>query len=360
MTTPIYTKPDYSNGIWAFEGAIVAPNEDKVASGHVVERPPFEVSNYIENRQDQGIAYLFQQGIATWDNVLSYPVGALVKRSGMIYRALVENTDADPTLNTSIWERAFQTFNEGVTLANRVTEIETVDEHLQLYVAKSNPQLVGRAYANGIIAATGIPDTGLENTGYTFLGHLKDGIYHNGDCVVAVKDGVEVVAFKQSTGLPEYSNTVATVGMLSSAIASHEIYVVGDIYITTTPISPAVRFGYGTWERFAKGLTLVGFSDSGLTPNWTRSIGSVYGEYTHTLTISEIPEHKHRYTSDDQANGQGGQTGRRMGTDFSQSGSSGAAFEYFTATDHPSESGMGLDHNNVQPSIVVYMWRRTA
>lgn len=57
------------------------------------------------------------------------------------------------------------------------------------------------------------------------------------------------------------------------------------------------KFG-GTWEKYAQGRTLIG-EGAGTDSNGLVQIfsnGSTGGEYTHKLTISELPKHNHSYS----------------------------------------------------------------
>lgn len=358
MSTPIYTKPDYSSGVWAFEGDIGSPSEDKIAQGHVVERPPFEISNFIENRQDQGIAYLFQQGISEWDGNLSYPIGALVKRSGMIYKALAVNTDEDPTLNTTIWERAFFTYNEALALQSTVTSITGTDEFLDFYVSKSNPRVDGRFHGHGYLADRGVPITLENNVGYAFDYNFTgsqniSGLFHDGDSPVMLAYGWQKFKFSDALTTTDNDDCVVTMSVLKSMLSTHEAYKVGDIYITTSSMNPSVRFGYGTWERYAKGMSLVGYSDEAGNPNWTRTVGMTYGEYEHKLTEAEMPIHNHN-------NGEWSKLQIVNGLNTKTSSDSTAVEPNLETVKDIVAKGGDLPHNNVQPSIVVYMWRRIA
>ena len=60
----IVNKPDINYGIWASNGDVAVPSSEKVEIGHIVEKPKKEIVNWIENRQDQFMAYLNQVGIA--------------------------------------------------------------------------------------------------------------------------------------------------------------------------------------------------------------------------------------------------------------------------------------------------------
>ena len=80
----------------------------------------------------------------------------------------------------------------------------------------------------------------------------------------------------------------------------NEIYPVGSIYMSTeddTIEKVQNKFG-GTWEKYAQGRTLIG-EGAGTDSNGLVQIfsnGSTGGEYTHKLTISELPKHNHSYS----------------------------------------------------------------
>lgn len=367
MATPIFTKPSFINGVWAHEAGdgIDTPSNEKIALGHVVEKPPFEIVNYIENRQDQGLAYLFQQGISEWENGFTYPVGALVKRSNVVYKAITQNTGADPLLSPAVWEIAFYRNADGVAVGNDVASIKNTEGFLSLYVSKANPVITGRVDGKGVLLESGTPTTGTENLGLSFKGHTLDGIYHNGSSVVAYNNGQNVVDFTTPASITESSKKVVTMDILQQALASKQGYGVDDIYITMSNVNPATKFGYGTWVKFAEGMCIVGHSDNGTDPNWTRSIGSTYGAYDITLDVSQIPSHKHGIWLSHQSGGTGGW----RGCPWTNNDTHAFHNESEPTTNDTLSDGTGniledtggdQPHNNVQPSIVVYMWRRTA
>ena len=89
---------------------------------------------------------------------------------------------------------------------------------------------------------------------------------------------------------------------------------------------------------------------------------NTYGEYKHKLSISEMPAHRHG-TND----GWKGMTkySYRDATDKEYytlmnskiNTSNGIYGDDYSATNYV---GGGNSHNNVQPSICVYFWKRTA
>lgn len=156
---------------------------------------------------------------------------------------------------------------------------------------------------------------------------------------------------------------------------------VGSIYISTSSTNPNSLFG-GTWVAYGQGRTIIGVgsgTDSNSVSN-SFSAGATGGEYTHTLTINEMPSHFHRpygYTSD---NLQKFQQVRDLGTNATgrrcfTAGSSCTVYAITTDTSATDTAGVGEDlkttnlteatggggsHNNIQPYITVYMWQRTA
>ena len=69
-----------------------------------------------------------------------------------------------------------------------------------------------------------------------------------------------------------------------------KMYPVGAIYASTVSTNPGTLFG-GTWEALPAGRVLLAQG----TSSWgtTYAAGSQGGEATHTLTIGEVPAHKH-------------------------------------------------------------------
>lgn len=143
-----------------------------------------------------------------------------------------------------------------------------------------------------------------------------------------------------------------------------KVYPVGSIYISTSSENPGNIYG-GTWEEYGKGRTLVGVDSNDSDFSTVEKLG---GEKTHTLTIDEMPSHNHV---------------ERMFLD--QSGYSSvkpAGYAYYIYSTQSSnvitwanaqisnmnywrigdteDKGGSQAHNNLQPYITTYMWKRTA
>ena len=126
-------------------------------------------------------------------------------------------------------------------------------------------------------------------------------------------------------------------------------YPIGSVYINASnATNPASLLGFGTWSAFGAGKVMVGL-DAGDTSFDTA--GETGGEKTHTLTVAEMPAHKHKfgYTGGNtDATGSPYSVGKAIGHDPSN-----------VYSETTSTGGDG-SHNNLQPYIVVYFWKRTA
>ena len=127
-------------------------------------------------------------------------------------------------------------------------------------------------------------------------------------------------------------------------------YPVGTIYETTSSDLDTVakmnaHFG-GTWEVYGAGRVLVAKS----TDTEFNTIGKTGGEKTHTLTIAEMPSHNHNAGDLDDAIGT-----RSWGSGVDR-------FSIGNVTGYPIggmvSRGGGGSHNNLQPYITVYRYRR--
>ena len=140
----------------------------------------------------------------------------------------------------------------------------------------------------------------------------------------------------------------------SGLITLADVYPVGSIYINAAvATNPGTLLGFGTWVAFGAGRVMVGI-DASQTEFDT--LGEESGSKTHQLTEAELPSHFH-------LSGYGADATPRHGTTGSLSSvridNDGNAFNSTSAA-HTSSVGSGTAHNNLQPYIVVYMWRRTA
>lgn len=118
---------------------------------------------------------------------------------------------------------------------------------------------------------------------------------------------------------------------------------VGDIIFSTSDENPSTIYG-GTWVAWGKGQVPVGVDTSDSDFNTVEKTG---GEKEHTLTVDEMPSHKHDF-------------GQQFATTSNLSGSYGYYMIAGTQTDVIKNTGGNQPHNNLQPYITCYMWKRTA
>ena len=148
---------------------------------------------------------------------------------------------------------------------------------------------------------------------------------------------------------------IATTSFVQAAISA--AYPVGSIYISTIATNPATTFGFGTWVEFGAGKVLVG-QDAGDTAFDTleETGGSKNAiVVSHTHTTEEAGNHRHGLTMGitnvDNGNFGGGNS-TTYGTQYTQ-----------YAGDHThtiNSTGSSGTNANLQPYVVVKMWKRTA
>lgn len=166
---------------------------------------------------------------------------------------------------------------------------------------------------------------------------------------------------------PAASNSdtsLATTAFVKAVLlAAHPV---GDIKFSTVNVNPGTYLG-GTWVPWGSGRVPVGVDTSQAEFNAAEGTG---GAKTHTLSVNEMPSHNH-----------GGATG----TDFPDhahqfyrsaivnggvagGGALVVSSEYLSTTSGATErhthsissQGGGQPHNNLQPYITCYMFKRTA
>ena len=157
-------------------------------------------------------------------------------------------------------------------------------------------------------------------------------------------------------------------------ISFDQIYPIGAIYMSTVSTNPATLFKIGNWEALPAGRVLLAQGTSIWGVNY--SAGSTGGEDKHTLTVSESAPHNH--TGNATTSGSTHTHALTMRASHGKSGNGGVPrfgdgdvwSDYKTqnlsaAGEHShaitiNNSGGGQAHNNMQPYLSVYMWKRTS
>jgi hypothetical protein len=127
-------------------------------------------------------------------------------------------------------------------------------------------------------------------------------------------------------------------------IVNH-IYPVGSIFLSFTNVNPSVRFTGTSWVQVSQGRFVVGVGtgNDGIQ-NKIFTAGNNTGEYTHQLTIAEMPSHTHETYAQPSNDGDDG------------GGSDWNPYSFLTES---SATGGDQYHNNTPPGFGLYVWQRT-
>lgn len=156
------------------------------------------------------------------------------------------------------------------------------------------------------------------------------------------------------------------------------MYPVGSIYMSVNATNPSTYFG-GTWVAWGSGRVPVGVNTSDSNFNTVEKTG---GASTVTLTTAQMPAHTHTFTGSSATTNSKGAHTHNVGRDgdgasgsstytvhsagvsgaggTSPTNSAGAHTHTLTAKGTNASTGGGGSHNNLQPYITCYMWKRTA
>lgn len=182
------------------------------------------------------------------------------------------------------------------------------------------------------------------------------------------------------------ASTAFVTAALAATIAV--IYPVGSLYVSTLDTNPATLLGFGTWEAFGAGKVLVGqdvadtsfdtLEDTGgskdsVVVSHTHSVSSTgttdsAGAHTHSITD---PGHTHTFpvTNMNQlvsgsiastAPGPAATNTTNSATTGITVDSSGAHTHTVSTTGTAASEGVSGVGANLQPYVVVKMWKRTA
>ena len=129
------------------------------------------------------------------------------------------------------------------------------------------------------------------------------------------------------------------------------IYPVGSIYMSVNPVNPGTWIQNTTWVAWASGRVPVGVNSSDSNFNFVEKTG---GASTHTLTVNQLPAHRHPYINGtalrwiDKGSPDTNDT-------LATASTPGTSSKLYT-----ENTGGGAAHNNLQPYITCYFWKRTA
>lgn len=162
---------------------------------------------------------------------------------------------------------------------------------------------------------------------------------------------------------PTAAAGVATTQVATTAFVVNAIYPVGSIYISTSAANPNSILGVGTWAVFGAGKVLVGQDAADASFDVLEETGgsknAVVVSHTHTASVSD-PTHIHSAVVTSTGGGPGGNGFESVegGPISTHSANTNAAATGITVTN--STAGSSATNANLQPYVVVKMWKRTA
>lgn len=172
----------------------------------------------------------------------------------------------------------------------------------------------------------------------------------------------QITAGDYNDVLPSGGLTEAEVNaLIASAIATARLVEnpVGKILMTTVNVNPGTYIAGSTWVAWGSGRVPVGVDAAQTEFDTAEETG---GEKTHTLSESEMPMSARLIsvkTNDGRAERIQDNVAYIANGSWGWSGS-GQNLEGATLFSGSSAGGFGGAHNNLQPFITCYMWKRTA
>ena len=157
---------------------------------------------------------------------------------------------------------------------------------------------------------------------------------------------LSVIRGQRGTTAKAFSaDAVVTNGIFMDDILSR-IYPIGSIFMSVThsTVAQVQEALGGTWVAWGAGRVPVGVDTTDTAFDTVEETG---GEKTHTLTIAEMPSHNHKLLPQADSSG-------------SSSGHTTAWGKYSGARQNTQNTGGDGAHNNLQPYITCYMYKRTA
>ena len=215
----------------------------------------------------------------------------------------------------------------------------------------------------------------------------KGRIFSNGEQLTAEKLNVLVdeASFNSSTAVDNSTTrvnesgaiTVKPEGITSSQLAPGAVqasnlassalaaaYPVGSIYMNATnATNPGTLLGFGTWVAFGAGRVPVGIDSGDTDFDIAEETGGVK-EVTLTSAQSGLPSHFHEVGSRGSENNEPftaqNTKARRYHEGGGHTSQSTAAMTLDGETKFNTAADASSAHTNLQPYIVVHMWKRTA
>lgn len=262
-------------------------------------------------------------------------------------------------------------------------------------IAKGFPPICQQPLAQGGLPPQRQDFNGIFNLFSQFLLYAQNGgvyVYNNTldyqpPCIISyngefyscvAENGPSTSAGVQEPTIEQYWKKL--IPEISSASIVDMVYPVGSIYMSTASTNPGTLFPGTTWEAYAQGRVLIGAgtgTDS-RSEQKTLAAGSTGGEYNHQLTVGELASHTHNASTNTTGNhshnitncspfghfeGWDSNSGRTI--DGHRAEYQGNTVKVSSSGNHShtvtvNNTGSGQSHNNLQPYLTCYIFRRTA
>jgi hypothetical protein len=270
--------------------------------------------------------------------------------------------DGDATLTTKLNKEIQDRENAYTTLQNNINAEKTTRENADTTLTTNlNNEIQERENADATLQSNiDAEKTARENADTTLQDNIDDEVsarttaIENVNSAIATERNARISAdnsinqkLSQETNERKQANQT-----INNSINDYwkTIYPIGSIYISTSPtFNPQSTWG-GVWTSIAEGRCLIGANDE-------YPLGSTGGEKTHTLLENELPKIEGNAigvaTYNSSRSGHFKVTKENPCNINAGSGTNDLSNMYFGFGDN-------LPHNNMQPYLAVYMWKRTA
>ena len=203
-----------------------------------------------------------------------------------------------------------------------------------------------------------------DNSDVLTYGHIIDSLNSDvTDKVLSAKQGKVLKNYIDNIDFSPLENSISSleseleesINNLDAKITEFQntflnlVYPIGAVYLSLSSTNPGTLFG-GTWEQL-KDRFLLGAGSS-------YSVGSTGGEAAHTLSIQEMPNHRHIGIGIDGVYVFGWDKGTLTGTNWmTQLHQNDKNIADRVQTGY---TGGSQAHNNMPPYLTVYMWKRVS
>lgn len=200
--------------------------------------------------------------------------------------------------------------------------------------------------------ATYIKTLKEDNGDIVYPQTITDAIYTSGGQTLETEISKYVTAEDIASSVAAFGTVTA--GMIDWTTMVDKIYPVGSIYMSATlSTAAAVEAALGgTWIAWGAGRVPVGVDTSQTEFDAAEETG---GEKEHTLIVNEMPSHGHEISRYNNTEGFSTAYGNPCSGWCLRSNLTGGQNDILTTS-----KGGGLAHNNLQPYITCYMYKRTA